>query len=141
MIISGNIEHGKRIAKAAGCCLNVDCDRIISREENGRLRGGVIFTNYTGVSIGMHMAGFDPRWANREFLLICFDYAFSQLKVRLCVATVPSGNLRALEIDRRLGFVEQARVKDIFRDGDLVIMTMNKDQCRWLARGKRLGKQ
>ncbi|MCK1742169.1 GNAT family N-acetyltransferase [Bradyrhizobium sp. 139] len=137
MITAGNIEHARAIAKEAGCHFNPECDVVMSREENGKLLGGVIFTGYTGASIGLHVAGFDPHWINRDMLWITFHYPFEQLGVQKITGTIPTGNPKAVLFNRKLGFVEEARIADIFPDGDLLIMSMRKENCRWLKRGYR----
>jgi hypothetical protein len=47
--------------------------------------------------------------------------------------------LKALDFNRKLGFIEEARIAGVFRDADLVIMSMRREDCRWLTRGKRRG--
>jgi RimJ/RimL family protein N-acetyltransferase len=136
MITAGNVTHAKTIAKEAGTFFNPECDHVISREEGGRLLGGVIFTGFTGASIGLHVAGFDPNWINRDMLWVTFSYPFEQLGVKKITGTIHSGNQKAILFNRKLGFVEEARLADIFPDGDLIVMSMRKDDCRWLKRGK-----
>lgn len=137
MLVLNNHEHARKIAKAAGTFFNPDCDHCISRVEHGELLGGVIFTGYKVASIGLHAAGFAPRWLDRDMLWMTFHYPFEQLGVQKIVATIPTSNQKAVLFDRKLGFVEEARIKDLFPDGDLLIMTMTRDQCRWLERGRR----
>ena len=45
---------------------------------------------------------------------------------------VPASNVRALEFDRKLGFIEETRIKDVFPDGDLVVLSMKREDCKWL---------
>jgi RimJ/RimL family protein N-acetyltransferase len=53
---------------------------------------------------------------------------------------VPSGNKRALHFDKRMGFKEVARIKDAHPDGELIILSMRRDECRFLEKEKD-GKQ
>lgn len=137
LLEQGNVQHARAIAKAAGTFFNPECDHVISRQVNGRLLGGVIFTGYTGASIGLHVAGFDPNWINRDILWLTFSYPFSQLNCAKITGTIPSSNLAAVRFNEKLGFVEETRVKDVFPDGDLIIMSMRREDCRWLKRGSR----
>lgn len=132
MIISNNEQHGYVIASAAGCVFNKGVDQVISRVEDGKLLGGVIFTGYCGASICIHVAGFDPHWINKSMLWITFDYPFNQLGVKKLIGQVPSSNLKALEFDKKLGFKEEARISDVFPDGDLIVLSMRREDCRWL---------
>lgn len=132
MIEFGNIAHGYAIADAAGVLFNADVDRVISRSKGGVLLGGNIYNGYTGESIQLHMAGFSPAWANRTFLWYAFDYPFRQLQCRRVFGISPQANSKALDIQRRLGFKEVARIDGVFPEGAAVISAMEHDKCRWL---------
>lgn len=132
MIETNNYEHGYEIADRAECRFDQTTDHVISRSRDGELLGGVIFRGFTGASIAMHVAGFAPRWINNNMLWIAFDYPFNQLKVSKVVGEIHSRNRRALDFDLKLGFKEEARIADIYPDGDLLIVSMRRDQCRWL---------
>jgi len=133
MIEFNNREHGLAIAKSARLILHPE-DIVISRvTSEGNLAGGVVFNNYTGASIEVHVAGFSPNWLCREFLWVVFDYAFNQLKVSKTFGLVSSKNQRALAFDYKLGFKYVTTVPGYFRDGNLVIVDMDRETCRWLA--------
>ncbi|WP_454627805.1 GNAT family N-acetyltransferase [Bradyrhizobium cenepequi] len=132
-ITAGNLEHAELIAEASGAIFNPKCDRVISRTDSvGKLLGGVIFQGYRRASIGIHVAGFDKHWINNDMLWITFNYPFEQLKVTKLMAQVPSGNLKALDFDLKLGFKEEVRLRDIYPDEDLIILSMRREDCRWL---------
>lgn len=137
MITAGNLDHARAIAKEAGCFFNPECDHVISRSENGKLLGGVIFQGYTGASIGIHVGSFDPRWLNKDMLWIAFHYPFDQLGVQKLFGQIPSDNRKALDFNNKLGFKEEARIAGVFPDADLVVMSMRREECRWLKRGSR----
>lgn len=132
MITTGNLDHARTIAEEVGTFFNPACDHVISRARDGKLLGGVIFTGFTGASISIHVAGFSPHWINNNMLWITFDYPFNQLKVSKLIGQVPSCNRKALDFDLKLGFKEEARIMDIYPDGDLVILSMRRENCRWL---------
>jgi hypothetical protein len=140
----GNREHGFEIAEAAGCIFNPAVDQVISVTSEGKLLGGNIYTGYTGVSIQLHMAGFQPNWANRDFLWVSFDYPFNQLGCRKVFGQVPESNTRALEIDLKLGFKIIAKIDDVFPDGACLVLALAREDCRWLnlkPRGLRPGSE
>jgi len=93
----------------------------------------VLFDHYNGRSIAMHVAGDGRRWLNREFIRACFDYVFRQLGVNKVIGMVPSWNKDALRFDFKLGFEKEAVIEDAVPGGDLIILTMTRDQCRWLS--------
>jgi hypothetical protein len=139
MITADHIEHARAIAKEVGVFFNPECDHAIIRTEDDKLLGGVIYQGYTGASIRAHIAGFAPRWIDKDMLWMMFDYPFGQLGVNKIIGHVHSTNLKALDFNRKLGFKEEARIAGVFRDADLVIMSMRRENCRWLERGKRRG--
>jgi RimJ/RimL family protein N-acetyltransferase len=124
--------HGNRIARAAGVVLNYDGDVVISHSRNGELTGGMLYNNYTGSSINIHIAGFDPRWGDRDLVWVGFDYPFNQLGCTKVFGQVPASNKQALEFDLKLGFKIETVIRDVFPDGDLYVVSMSKDDCRWL---------
>lgn len=100
---------------------------------SGQLIGVVGYDCWTGTACEMHMAG-EPGWLNREFLWGAFDYPFNQAGCNMVLARVPSGNHRALSIDRRLGFRTEYILKGAHPDGALHILSMRKDECKWLEK-------
>ena len=132
MIVFNNADHGHKIAKAAGTAFNAYSDVCISRVEGDELWGGVTYTAYTGTSMGLHVAGFRPDWVCRDMIWVCFNYPFEQLGCSKLFGQVPASNLKALEFDLKLGFIEEARIKDVFPDGDLIVLAMKREDCRWL---------
>lgn|SRR3982751_3939862 len=139
MITPGTLEHAKAVAKAAGVFFNPEYDHTIMRVERGELYGGLIYQGYTGASIRAHIAGFRPRWIDKDMLWMIFHYPFEQLGVGKIFGHVHSTNLKALDFNRRLGFIEEARIAGVYRDADLVILSMRREDCRWLKRGHRRG--
>lgn len=132
MILLGDVHHGRMIADAAKVNYDAETMPVISRiTADGKLMGGVIFGDYTGRSIRMHMAG-QPGWASLELIWLVFDYPFNQLNVEMVLGTVPSTDEKVLEYDHRLGFREIARIPGAVLGGDMVILSMLRDECRWL---------
>lgn len=101
--------------------------------KDGALIAGVLFDNFTGRSVQMHVAGTGKRWLTREFLNFCFRYPFEQLKVNKVVGLVDSTNAAALRFDLHLGFQQEAVIKDAGKVGDTIILTMTREQCRFLG--------
>lgn len=134
--ISFGREYGPQIADTAGVVFNPLGDMVIARvTPEGKLLGGVVFTQYTGQggSIGMHVAGFEPRWISKSLLWACFWYPFEQLGVKKVFGTVPAFNARALAFNRKLGFRQEAVIRDVYPDGDMVLMAMYREECRHLT--------
>lgn len=96
------------------------------------------YFNYDGISVEGAIAASDKRrWANRDFIRKAFDYAFNQLGVRRFVVRVEETNTDAYEMDKRLGFVEEGRLRQASPDGnDIIVLGMLKHECPWLDQTK-----
>lgn len=102
-------------------------------EEDGEIVAGVIVDDWNGASARMHVAG-EGNWLNREFLFFCFDYVFRQLKLNVVIGVVAGDNAKALRFDEHLGFKELTRIPKGHPAGDLVILTMTKEDCRYVEK-------
>jgi RimJ/RimL family protein N-acetyltransferase len=133
MIVFGNTDHGFQIAKAIPRNYNPLLDPVISHtDSDGKLLGGVIYDGLTGPCIFAHQASFNKRWLSRDMLWVMFDYPFNQLKCKKICGTIPSSNLGLLAFNVKLGFKVEATIKDAYPDGDMLVMSMTRDECRWL---------
>jgi hypothetical protein len=133
MIEFNNTVHGFRIAEAIPRPYNPTVDVVISKvTHSGNLMGGVIYDGFTGGCVFMHQASFHPHWLTGNMMWIVFDYPFNQLHVGKVAGTINASNKELLDFNLRLGFKEEARIKDAYRDGDMVVLTMERSACRWL---------
>lgn len=134
MIVSGDLNHARRIAEASRATFNPACDICISRCVGGELYGGVIYEGYTGAggSIAMHVAGFNDNWMNRDFLWVIFHYPFVQLDCRKVFGQVPEENQNMLEFALKIGFKIVVKIDDVFPDGACILTALARENCRWL---------
>lgn len=133
MIEFGNVEHGRAIAQAIPRNYNPAVDPVISHVgASGELLGGVIYDGFTGPCIFAHQASFSKHWLSRDMLWVIFDYPFNQLSCKKICGTIPSSNQALLAFNVKLGFKVEAVIKDAYRDGDMLVMSMKRDECRWL---------
>jgi RimJ/RimL family protein N-acetyltransferase len=102
-------------------------------EEDGKLICGVLYTDWNGRAIQGHVAAIPGKqWVRREFLFTAFWYPFIQLRCSKIIGPVPAANHEARRFDEHLGFVLEATLKDAHPTGDLLLLSMTRDQCRWL---------
>ena len=80
----------------------------------------------------MHSAIDDPSVIDRTFVRAIFEYPFVNLGFNSVFAMVDSTNQRALDIDLRVGFKEVNRFPDAAEHGDLVMLHMRREDCRWI---------
>lgn len=117
-------EHGGGYYRVGSQCIGL--------EENGTLIAGVMYDWHNGASIYMHVAAVGRHWLSQEFLRICFDYPFNQLKCNVVIGIVAEDNTRAQRFDEHLGFSIEHRIKNADPSGDMIIYTMRKENCRWI---------
>lgn len=98
----------------------------IGRVRDGKLLGVVGYNYFTGSSCQMHMAG-DRGWMDRKFVRAAFHYPFETLGLTMVLGSVPSGNIRALEIDRRLGFEELTYIPGAHPDGGIHLLQLRRE--------------
>lgn len=132
MIWHGDVQHGALIAAAANIGFDPERNICISRvSARGEFLGGIIYTNFTGSMVMMHMAGI-KNWSSPELVWLAFDYPFLQLGVKKVMCTVGSDNTRSLGIIERLGFSLEHAIEDGVPDGYLLLFSMLRENCRWL---------
>jgi RimJ/RimL family protein N-acetyltransferase len=123
------------VSEKIGCSKWHSDFEALGLEMDGVLVAGVVVDGYVeNARCSMHVAGEGRRWLNREFIRVCFDYVFRQLRCKVVLGPVSSANEAALRFDKHLGFTEVGRVPEGSADGDLVILKMTKADCRWLEK-------
>jgi len=134
LIHVGNKDHGDMIMRATGGRFSPVTMEVISRSENGILRGGVVYENYTGKggSILVHIAGFDKKWINRDMFWIMFDYPFKQLDCKQAFAQVRATNTEALDFCKNIGWEEIFTLEGVFPNDDMLLLRMKRADCRFL---------
>lgn len=96
----------------------------------GELVAGVIYENWNRRSITCHIA--IEGCVTRAFLHKICDYPFSQLGAEKVIAVVAEGNAKSLRFVRHFGFIEEARIAGAHPTGALIVMTMTRQQCRFV---------
>jgi RimJ/RimL family protein N-acetyltransferase len=106
--------------------------------DDGELIAGVVFDNYNGASIQIHVAALPGvNWVSKQLLSLTFSYPFLQLNVQKLIGLVGSTNKEARRFDEHLGFRIEATLKDAYPGGDLLIYSMTRGQCRWIPHHQR----
>ena len=105
----------------------------IGQEIDGVLAAVVGFCSFMPNACQMHIATVDEvNWMSKDLLWACFDYPFNVLGVKVILGQICASNEDALRLNRHLGFKVVAEIPDAHMDGDLVIMAMRSEDCRWL---------
>jgi hypothetical protein len=128
-----NFEHGKRIAGAMHAVFNPYGETVISSSKDGELLGGTIFSDFTGTSLCMHVTGIAPNWLSRNLMWVTFSYVFVQCRCVVALGRVATTNKEAMNFNHRIGFEDVATIKDAVPGGDVIILQMRKENCKWLS--------
>jgi hypothetical protein len=81
----------------------------------------------------IHVAG-DPGWFTKDMLYSVFEYPFNTCNVNVLIGLVPSGNVEAIRFNKHIGFKTKLVLEGAHPDGALVLMTMERGECRYLNR-------
>jgi RimJ/RimL family protein N-acetyltransferase len=130
-IRSNDFAAHKALYKTLGVMPTI-ADVSFSRWKDDELLGVVMYQRYTHTAITMHAVSYEPNWLSRDFLWLVFHYPFVQLGCERVFALVHSGNDRALEFDRKVGFRIETRIGKVYPDGDQIVLVMERADCRWL---------
>ena len=96
------------------------------------------YTGFIGYTCQASMVNVGGKYCPKELLFAAFDYPFNYRGRQKVLGIVNSLNTKALEFDKRIGFKEVFRFDAMHDDGgDLIIMEMNKDECRWIKGRKK----
>ena len=109
-----------------------NCRWISSLDDDGKLLGVVVLSRFTPWNCELSAAGVSHKFMTRAFIKAVFRYCFVDCGLRRITAVVEDGNILALEIDKRLGFVQEARLENWYGDIDGIVLRMKREECKWL---------
>jgi L-amino acid N-acyltransferase YncA len=130
MIVAGP-HVGHWVMSRIGGFFDPVCMSAIGWQSDRRLTAGAAYRDWNGVSIEGQIAADKP--LTRGFLFAIFDYPFRQLGARKIIATTTADHIRSIRLLRRLGFLEEACLRDAAWGGDLIIFTLRREDCRYLG--------
>ena len=96
------------------------------------------YTAFIGVTCQMHVVSFNRSYCPKKFIQGTFDYVFNHRGIEKVFGIVNSNNKEAMQFDQKLGFKEAIRFDKVHDGGgDLVVLEMNKADCRWIKGYKK----
>jgi RimJ/RimL family protein N-acetyltransferase len=100
----------------------------IGFEDDGRPRGAVLFSDYTGENVEITVVGL---WTKMVFRVLG-DYCFNHLKVKRVTARTHVNKKKVSSVISRAGFCAEGLMRRYYPDGgDAVIFGMLEEECRW----------
>lgn len=135
--ITSGPEVGEWVCSQTGGGYHAERSNALGLRKGEELVCGVVYENWNGRSIVCHIA-FQDR-LTPTYLAAIFDYPFNVCGVDKIIAPIGSKNVKALKVVSKMGFTEEARIKNADTDGDIVFLTMTREACRFL--GHRYGQK
>ena len=110
-----------------------DLQALFWTDEASNIEWVIGYTAFIGKTCQMHMVNLKGGYTPKGLLFGAFDYPFNHLGLEKAFGIVNSLNTKAMEYDKKLGFIEAIRFPGVHDDGgDLVVFEMNKSDCRWI---------
>jgi RimJ/RimL family protein N-acetyltransferase len=98
----------------------------------GKIHAFAGFDHWREGSVHMHV--WLPGRASKTFVREVFKYVFETANKAVAFVEISAANHAASWLAGRLGFSIEARVPHAAAPGvDLIIMSMRRDECRWLG--------
>lgn len=113
---------------------SADTMRGLGLVRDGEMVAGVLYKDFTGGSVWMHVAA-QPgaRWMTRDYLRYCFAYPFNEMKVNQILGWVEADNADARRFNEHLGFKAQHTLQGAGRNAaDVIIYAMTRKECRYV---------
>lgn len=117
-------EQNKMLLKMAE--QKLDClfpeGQCIAFMDEDRIAGIVVYFNYRPPSIEVAIYCDDYRWAlNRDMVAMTIAYPFMQLGCQRITALVNKNNKRSRKMVKKLGFVEEGKLRNAAESGDVFV--------------------
>jgi len=135
--ITTGAEIGHWVARRVHGGYFEERSQAIGLKRDDEIVAGVIYENWNHKSIWCHIA-IEGRMTP-AYLAAIFDYPFNVAMVDKIIVPVGSDNEKSMKMVKNMGFAEEGRIKDGRPEGDIVFLTLHKDDCRFL--GEKHGKK
>lgn len=138
--MGGNIESGPHIGLWVAEQISGTYHQgstAIGLKRNGEIVAGVLYENWNGKSLTAHMAV--TGLLTPGYIAAIFDYAYRVCGVAKVICPVDQTNKRSMKLLRNMGFVAEAKLKNAAPDGDILLYTLDRADCRFI--GDRYGQK
>jgi RimJ/RimL family protein N-acetyltransferase len=123
-------EIGHWVAAQTNGKYHAEYSAAIGLKKHDQTIAGVIYENFNGKSLMVHIA--ITGRLTPAFLKTIFRYPFVTCDVDKIIAPVSSQNVKSIKLVENMGFTEEARIRDAAPDGDIIMYTLTRNECRFL---------
>jgi RimJ/RimL family protein N-acetyltransferase len=114
------------------------CRVLTNLYDNGNIAAVIVYSRFHITNLEMSVASDGlSAWLSKTFLFQGFAYPFLVLGKRRVMAVVQEDNSAALHLDKRLGFIEEGKLRKWFGDKDAMLLGMLREECKWLKLAER----
>jgi RimJ/RimL family protein N-acetyltransferase len=92
------------------------------------------YNGFVGRTCCIHIVIQRPDLFSRALIREAFEYPFLVCGCEAVLALIDSHNDKSLDLTRRIGFSEIARIPHGGHEGDLIAKQMLRADCRWLRK-------
>lgn len=104
-------------------------------ETTGSLNAVVIWDGFSECDCNIHVCSDETgHWLRRPLLLATFSHPFLQWGCRRVTTLTHENNAAALRFNRHLGFKQEGVCRNAAPDGDIIIMGMLREECRYILK-------
>ena len=129
-IVQGN-AIGHWVAERVKGKYFAEGSQAIGLERDSQIIAGVIYENWNKASIVCHIA-IEGRMT-KTYLKAIFNYPFNVCNCKKIIVPVVSNHAKSIKLVHKMGFTEEARLKDASLDGDIIFLTLARENCRFLG--------
>jgi hypothetical protein len=113
--------------------VGAEMTETIGLEKDGELVCVVGYNCFNGKSCQQHIYSDGiAKYAPRNFIWFIYYYPFIQLGLDLLIGIFPEDNANIIRLASHAGFEEKYRIDGGHPDGDLILCTMKKSDCKLL---------
>jgi RimJ/RimL family protein N-acetyltransferase len=126
---------GAWVAEQVGQSASWGSFSALGVERNGELLAGIVFNNFNGHNATCHIAVTKSGKHLIALLQTAAEYAFEVCQLKRLTGLVEMSNVKALTLNKHMGWEEEFVMKSAAADGgDLQVLVMWRDTCRWLKK-------
>jgi hypothetical protein len=114
----------------------VTMQAMIGLEKDGEIVCIFGYDNFNGKSCQQHIVYKQGEYVPRNYVWFVYYYPFVQIGIDLLIGMTPANNEKALRLSKHAGFVEKYRIVGAHPEGDIILSTLLKQDCRFLNYSK-----
>lgn len=114
------------------------CRVLANLYDSGKIASVTVYSRFHATNLEMSIASDSTSaWMSKTYLFQAFAYPFLTLGKRRVMGVVQVDNFAALHLDKRLGFIEEGRLRKWFGEKDAILLGMLREECKWLRLAER----